>query len=203
MGIVCCRKVPCEVFGLPHRIGFCLADKLRIGCSFTLSQAILFEYDMLAASSTGRQTSLTRKNTSNRPSAVQKGVSSGSKPFSSSQQNLVSEMMELFSKARRTRGEAEERDDLTRLTQTLSGDLKGETGRGAVHERQAPVRMASKSLPRLSPTSPESGEDPKAKYMSRVSHAYIPRNDAIDGRRWRHARSSQERRKPKGSHSYH
>lgn len=128
----------------------------------------MFEYDLLATSRS-RDSAPVNKSVPKQASVVAVEARRGT-PASSSKSylNLASEVSGLLGKARRAM--SFEGDDMNGA-KTVSTYLKEEAGKTGLQQHRTSAKPTTRSPPRLSPAVSEQGKDPRAKYMSRVSHA--------------------------------
>lgn len=143
-----------------------------LGAVIDCSQAILFEYDLLARS--GRRTVADLPPNSSRktlPNAVAQmkrksnNTTRQHQPIAKHQENLVDEISGLLGKARGTEGLAEG-NSLQDMGRNLIADLKDKLGRSRAEPKPAPTTKAPPA--RLQPSDLGEREDPKAKYMAKV-----------------------------------
>lgn len=132
--------------------------------SLVPGQAVLFEYDVLASSSSnGSHASPTPKAASNNQPVETTTSTPGFQPLSPSGENLVDEITGLLGKARGDAGL--EGDSLQDMGRTLIADLKKKMGSGGAGEALPKKSAAKQQLTRHPQDS-----DPAAKYMDKVTH---------------------------------
>lgn len=136
---------------------------------------MLFEYDLLASSRSGREMSTARRT---KPSVAATNVSGSivQQPVvTKHQENLIAEISGILGKARNALsiGMGGDKFQDNSSSRTLACDLKEEAGIGDVPQKRVSTTAGVSQLPLVSSTpSPHfahSQEDPKTKYMAKVT----------------------------------